>query len=161
MHRGSPPRDGAGDRADDPLPRRPRPDRIRRPPGGPGGREGTHGVRLGAAPEPCAPLGPDGAPAAPAQHAVPPDRGYAGAFNRRHKRVGHLFQNRYKSIVVEEEPYLLELVRYLHLNPVRAKVVPDCRRLDRFPWTGHSALLGTVPRAWQETASILAQFGPS
>ena len=64
--------------------------------------------------------------------------GYAGAFNRRHKRVGHLFQNRYKSIVVEEEPYLLELVRYLHLNPLRTKVVPDLRRLDRFPWTGHT-----------------------
>ena len=43
--------------------------------------------------------------------------GYAGAFNRRHKRSGHLFQNRYKSIVVEEEPYLFELVRYIHLNP--------------------------------------------
>ena len=49
--------------------------------------------------------------------------GYAGAFNRRHRRAGHLFQNRYKSIVVEEEPYLLELVRYLHLNPLRAGVV--------------------------------------
>ncbi len=85
--------------------------------------------------------------------------GYAGAFNRRHHRVGHLFQNRYKSIVVEEEPYLLELVRYLHLNPLRAKLVPDLRALDRFPWTGHSALLGTVPRPWQETATILAQFG--
>ena len=72
--------------------------------------------------------------------------GYAGAFNRRHKRVGHLFQNRYKSIVVEEEPYLLELVRYLHLNPVRATGVPDLRALDRYPWTGHSALAGTVPR---------------
>ena len=72
--------------------------------------------------------------------------GYAGAFNRRHHRVGHLFQNRYKSIVVEAEPYLLELVRYLHLNPLRAQVVPDLQRLDRYPWTGHSALLGTVPR---------------
>jgi REP element-mobilizing transposase RayT len=87
--------------------------------------------------------------------------GYAGAFNRRHKRVGHLFQNRYKSIVVEEEPYLLELVRYLHLNPLRAKVLPDLRRLDRFPWTGHSALLGTVPRPWQDTDTILSQFGPT
>jgi putative transposase len=87
--------------------------------------------------------------------------GYAGAFNRRHKRVGHLFQNRYKSIVVEEEPYLLELVRYLHLNPLRAKVVPDLRRLDRYPWTGHSALLGTVPRPWQDTDTILSQFGPT
>jgi putative transposase len=57
--------------------------------------------------------------------------GHAGAFNRRHKRVGHLFQNRDKSIVVEEEPYLLELVRYLHLNPLRAQVVPDLRALQR------------------------------
>jgi hypothetical protein len=73
--------------------------------------------------------------------------------------VGHLFQNRYKSIVVEEEAYLLELVRYLHLNPVRAKRVPDLRALDRYPWTGHSALMGAVPRPWQETATILARFG--
>jgi REP element-mobilizing transposase RayT len=87
--------------------------------------------------------------------------GYAGAFNRRHKRVGHLFQNRYKSIVVEEEPYLLELVRYLHLNPVRAGVVNDLRRLDRYPWTGHSALLGRVPRPWQAVGEILGQFGPT
>jgi REP element-mobilizing transposase RayT len=87
--------------------------------------------------------------------------GYAGAFNRRHHRVGHLFQNRYKSIVLEEEPYLLELVRYLHLNPLRAKGVPDLRALDRFPWAGHSALLGTVARPWQDTTTILAQFGPT
>jgi REP-associated tyrosine transposase len=86
--------------------------------------------------------------------------GYAGAFNRRHHRVGHLFQNRYKSIVVEEAPYLLELVRYLHLNPLRAQVVPDLRALARYPWTGHSALLGRVPRPWQDTPTILAQFGP-
>jgi REP element-mobilizing transposase RayT len=87
--------------------------------------------------------------------------GYAGAFNRRHTRVGHLFQNRYKSIVVEEEPYLLELVRYLHLNPIRVKVIPDLRRLSRYPWTGHSALLGTVPRPWQATGTILSQLGPT
>jgi REP element-mobilizing transposase RayT len=48
--------------------------------------------------------------------------GYAGAFNRRHRRTGHLFQNRYKSIICEEEPYFLELVHYLHLNPPRAGV---------------------------------------
>jgi REP element-mobilizing transposase RayT len=85
--------------------------------------------------------------------------GYAGAFNRRHRRVGHLFQNRYKSIVVEEEPYLLELVRYLHLNPLRARMVPDLRTLDRYPWSGHSALMGSVPRPWQTTEEILGQFG--
>ena len=86
--------------------------------------------------------------------------GFAGAFNRRHQRAGHLFQNRYRSIVVEEDPYLLELVRYLHLNPLRAQVVPDLRRLDRYPWTGHSALLGMVPRPWQATQAVLAHFGP-
>jgi len=85
--------------------------------------------------------------------------GYAGAFNRRHHRVGHLFQNRYKSIVVEEDTYLLELVRYLHLNPLRAKAVRTLRALDRYPWTGHSALVGTVARPWQATQIILAQFG--
>ena len=84
--------------------------------------------------------------------------GYAGAFNRRHRRVGHLFQNRYKSIVVDEEAYLLELVRYIHLNPLRAEIIPDVRGLDRYPWTGHSALLGTVPRPWQATTEVLAQF---
>ncbi len=84
--------------------------------------------------------------------------GYAGAFNRRHRRVGHLFQNRYRSIVVEEEPYAQELVRYLHLNPLRAGVVRDLRALDRYPYTGHAALLGTVPRPWQATRQILAQF---
>ncbi|MBI4736442.1 MAG: transposase [candidate division NC10 bacterium] len=87
--------------------------------------------------------------------------GYAGAFNRRHRRVGHLFQNRYKSIVVEEEPYLLELVRYVHPNPLRAGVVPELRALDRYPWTGHSALLGTRPRPWQATGAILQHFGPT
>ena len=85
--------------------------------------------------------------------------GYAGAFNRRHRRSGHLFQNRYKSIVVEEDPYFLELVRYLHLNPLRAGVIPHRRALDRYPYTGHAALLGTVPRPWQATADVLQRFG--
>ena len=84
--------------------------------------------------------------------------GYAGAFNRRHKRAGHLFQNRYKSVVVEEERYLLELVRYVHLNPLRSRVVPDLRTLDRYAWTGHSALLGRVRRPWQATAAVLGRF---
>ncbi len=87
--------------------------------------------------------------------------GYAGAFNRRHKRVGHLFQNRYKSSVVEEESYFLELVRYLHLNPLRAKVVPTLRALDRYPWTGHSVLLGYRPCPWQATEAVLQEFAPT
>ena len=59
--------------------------------------------------------------------------GYALAYNRRHQRVEHLFQNRYKSIVVEAERYLLELVRYIHLNPLRAGLVPDLACLARYP----------------------------
>lgn len=67
--------------------------------------------------------------------------GYAVTFNKRHKRVGHLFQNRYKSIVCEEDPYLLELIRYIHLNPLRAKLVTDVKELEKYPWTGHSTIL--------------------
>jgi hypothetical protein len=68
--------------------------------------------------------------------------GYAVTFNRRHRRAGHLFQNRYKSVVCEENPYLLELIRYIHLNPLRAKLVEDLKALNKYPWTGHSAILG-------------------
>jgi len=68
--------------------------------------------------------------------------GYAVTFNRRHRRAGHLFQNRYKSVVCEEDPYLLELIRYIHLNPLRAKLVEDLKALDKYPWTGHSTILG-------------------
>ncbi len=68
--------------------------------------------------------------------------GHAVTFNKRHKRSGHLFQNRYKSVICEEDPYLLELIRYIHLNPLRAKLVKDLKELDKYPWTGHSAILG-------------------
>ena len=85
-------------------------------------------------------------------------RGYAGAFDRRHKRAGHLFRNRYKSIVVEEESYLLEVVRYLRLHPLRAGVGADLRALEGYAWSGHRGLLGTVPRAWQATGEILRRF---
>ncbi|MCX5910245.1 MAG: hypothetical protein NTY64_24495, partial [Deltaproteobacteria bacterium] len=61
--------------------------------------------------------------------------GYAQGFNRRHKRRGHLFQDRYKSIVCEEEPYLLEWVRYIHLNPLRGSWVKNFGELDRYPWS--------------------------
>jgi REP element-mobilizing transposase RayT len=84
--------------------------------------------------------------------------GYAGFFNRRHKRSGHLFQNRFKSIVCDEEPYILELVRYIHLNPLRAKVVKGLSELERYPYSGHSALLGKVDRPWQETGDVLGRF---
>ncbi|MDY7037464.1 MAG: hypothetical protein SV375_15035 [Thermodesulfobacteriota bacterium] len=58
--------------------------------------------------------------------------GYAVHFNRRHKRHGHLFQNRYKSIICQKDIYLKELVRYVHLNPLRAKLVSDMNQLNRY-----------------------------
>ncbi len=54
----------------------------------------------------------------------------AVSFNRRHRRNGRLFQNHYKSILCQEDPYLLELVRYIHLNPLRAGIVKDLDSLD-------------------------------
>jgi len=87
--------------------------------------------------------------------------GHAVWFNRRHERVGHLFQNRYKSIVCEEETYFLELVRYIHLNPLRGGVVGHIDELDDYPYTGHSALLFNRPRDWQSTSEVLERFGRS
>jgi putative transposase len=84
--------------------------------------------------------------------------GYALYFNRRHDRRGHLFQDRYRSIVCEEEPYLLELVRYIHLNPLRGKVVGNLRELEKYPWSGHAILMGTERNNWQEKEYILRRF---
>ena len=83
---------------------------------------------------------------------------YASAFNRRHRRAGHLFQNRFKSILVQADPYLLELVRYIHLNPVRSRLPIDVESLDTYPWTGHSVILGNQSLAAQDCNFVLAQF---
>jgi REP element-mobilizing transposase RayT len=85
--------------------------------------------------------------------------GYVVRFNRRHQRQGHLFQNRYKSIVCEEDPYLLELTRYIHLNALRAGIVGTVRELGGYPWSGHSAIVGRVRREWQDTGEVLRYFG--
>lgn len=87
--------------------------------------------------------------------------GYAIVFNRKHSRSGHLFQNRYKSIVCEEESYLLELVRYIHLNPLRAGLVPNLSELDQYPWSGHSVLMENRSLDGQEIIEILERFGKS
>lgn len=85
--------------------------------------------------------------------------GYAVYFNRKYRRSGHLFQNRYKSILCEEEPYFLELIRYIHLNPQRAGLVPDLDALDRYRWSGHAVLLGNRIMDGQERDEVLARFG--
>ena len=84
--------------------------------------------------------------------------GYALRYNRRHRRNGHLFQNRYKSIVCEEGTYLLELVRYIHLNPLRAAMVKSMGELDHYPWSGHMGLVGKRKNDWQEREYVLRQF---
>jgi hypothetical protein len=80
--------------------------------------------------------------------------GYAVSYNRGHKRHGQLFQNRYKSIIYEEDPYLLELVRYIHLNPLRAKIITDLDALDSYGFCGHSTLMGKEAREWQDVEYI-------
>jgi len=85
--------------------------------------------------------------------------GYAVTFNKRHRRHGHLFQNRYKSILCEEEAYLQELVRYIHLNPLRAGIVKDLRGLASYSFCGHSALMGNKERSWQDKDYVLGYFG--
>lgn len=85
--------------------------------------------------------------------------GYAVNFNRRHRRHGHLFQNRYKSILCQEDPYLLELVRYIHLNPLRAKIVTSLMKLDRYPYCGHTVVMGRRKNNWQDVDTVLSYFG--
>jgi putative transposase len=84
---------------------------------------------------------------------------YAQYFNHRHKRSGHLFENRYKSVLCDEDNYLLALIRYIHLNPLRAGIVKTVEELNRYPWSGHSAVMGKRECPWIDTDYVLAQFG--
>jgi putative transposase len=85
--------------------------------------------------------------------------GYAVNYNRRHNRYGHLFQNRYKSILCQEDSYLLELVRYIHLNPLRATLVTEYKSLAGYPYCGHGAIMGRRKVEWQDTEYVLGLFG--
>lgn len=87
--------------------------------------------------------------------------GYAVRYNLRHRRHGHLFQNRYKSIVCEEDSYFKQLVRYIHLNPLRARIVPSMRELDKYRWCGHAVILGKQKTSWQDRRYVLDWFGRS
>lgn len=83
---------------------------------------------------------------------------YTQRFNRSHNRVGHVFQGRFKGILVERDSYLLELARYVVLNPLRAKNMVE--RLDEWPWSSYLSTCGQVPApAWLQTDWILGQFG--
>lgn len=84
--------------------------------------------------------------------------GHAMHFNRRHRRSGQLFQNRYKSILCQEDTYLLELVRYIHLNPIRARLAVDMKALDRYPFCGHAVIMGKKRKDWQDDVYVLKLF---
>lgn len=82
---------------------------------------------------------------------------YAGYFNRKYQRNGHLFQGRFKSILVDADEYLKQLSRYIHLNPVRANLV---EHPDEYKWSSYSTITGkTKEPAWLESAWLLSQFG--
>jgi putative transposase len=85
--------------------------------------------------------------------------GYAITYNIRHARHGHLFQNRYRSVVCDEDAYFKELVRYIHLNPLKAKAVKDLGELERYRWCGHRVLLGRGVTPWQDREYVLSWFG--
>jgi len=85
--------------------------------------------------------------------------GYAISYNRRHRRHGHLFQNRYNSTICEEDPYFKELVRYIHLNPLRVGLVETLAGLDMYRYCGHSVLMGRLRNDWQDRDYVLEWFG--
>lgn len=85
--------------------------------------------------------------------------GYAVSFNLKYRRQGHLFQNRYKSILCQEDIYLKELARYIHLNPLRKGIVADLKALDKYTWTGHSAVMGYTSNEFQNIEYLLSFFG--
>jgi REP element-mobilizing transposase RayT len=84
--------------------------------------------------------------------------GYAGWFNKKYKRHGQLFQNRYKSFLCQEEIYFKELLRYIHLNPLRAGIVANLKELDKHPWSGHSVLMNNNEQGWQNIESVCTLF---
>ena len=84
--------------------------------------------------------------------------GYVVSFNHRHARRGRLFRDRYKSAVFQEEVYLRELVRYIHLTPLRSGLVSSLAQLNAYPHSGHGPLMGTARNRWQDVEYVLHQF---
>lgn len=84
---------------------------------------------------------------------------YAGYFNKKYSRRGYLFQDRFKSIASQDQGYIEEMIRYVHLNPVRAKVCKTIVELDHYPWCGHGAIMGNISRPFMDTFAVLSRFG--
>ncbi len=85
--------------------------------------------------------------------------GYARSFNLRHRRSGYLFQNRFKSRIVHDDADLLNLIRYVHMNPLKARLVRSLAALERYPWSGHGALVGARPALpFEDVNQVLGYF---
>jgi REP element-mobilizing transposase RayT len=84
--------------------------------------------------------------------------GYSKYFNERHNRVGHLFQNRYKSPTVDKAKYFLDVVKYIHLNPLRAGIVRSIAELEEYPWTGHGKIVHGGDPKWQDLSLLRTEF---
>jgi putative transposase len=83
---------------------------------------------------------------------------YVQWFNWKHHKTGHLFERRYKAVLVDTDEYLKELAAYIHLNPVRARMV---KTPEKYKWSSHRAYLGKMTLPWLETDLILSTFSPS
>lgn len=88
----------------------------------------------------------------------PLNSNFARYYARRYRRRGYLFQDRFKSLATRDQSYVKEMIRYVHANPIRAGVCQTLRELDKYPWTGHSALMGWKKRSFQDTNSVLRRF---
>ncbi|MDG5816763.1 transposase [Chitinispirillales bacterium ANBcel5] len=88
--------------------------------------------------------------------------GYAQYYNKKHKRRGYLFQNRFKSVICQDQGYAAQLIKYIHLNPLRAGKVKSLEQLERYSWCGHGFLLGnpgSMGESFQDRDECLVRFG--
>ena len=84
---------------------------------------------------------------------------YARWFRKKNQSRGYLFQDRFKSLATQDQGYIEELVRYIHLNPIRAGICRNLMELDHFPWSGHAILVGRRSSTFQDTRTVLQHFG--
>ena len=86
---------------------------------------------------------------------------YARYFSSKYNRRGYLFQDRYKSIATQDQNYIEELVRYIHLNPYRSNNCTTIEELDRYPWSGHASIMGVQTSQFQDVETVLKRFSGS
>lgn len=85
--------------------------------------------------------------------------GFAVSYNLRNDRKGHVFQGRFKSILVQEEIYFIQLIKYIHLNPLKAGIVKNINGLEEYRWCGHGSIMGVRKEPWVNSMYVLSKFG--